>query len=187
LGVGGGGGGGGRPGGATPATRGGYPGGAARGARLESAVERRGRPWFAPALLTEAALLAAAGAAAWGTVRTGPGLTEPHPGVAALVAVAMGLRNVTTLRAPVPDLPTSVATRSLTALLAPLGADNRIAAGAARQGRRLAAVTAMFAGGLLGALLLRAGAPPAVLLLAVAGTVLATAAGYAAVHRPARG
>ncbi|MGV9316848.1 YoaK family protein [Streptomyces sp. NPDC003691] len=158
---------------------GGFTAGAVLGARFASALDLRGRPWFGPSLLTEAALLAAAGAG-WLAADGTAAATGPEPAVTALVAAAMGIRNVTTLRAGVPGFTTTVATSSLTALLAPLGADTRIAAGAGRGYRRLATVGAMFLGGLLGALLLKADVPAAVLLLAVAATVAATAAGHGA-------
>ncbi|AZK92576.1 MULTISPECIES: YoaK family protein [Streptomyces] len=169
---------------ASAASLGGFVAGAVLGARFESGLGRRGRHWFGPALLTEAALLAAAGAVAW---RTGAHPAGPEPGLTALVAVAMGIRNITTLRARVPDFTTTVATRSLTALLAPLGADTRIDSGAGRQARRLATVGAMFTGGLIGALLLRAGVSPAVLLLVVAGSVAVGAAVHEAARRRSTG
>ncbi|QDY80546.1 YoaK family protein [Streptomyces qinzhouensis] len=168
---------------ASATSLGGFTAGAVLGARFESGLDLRGRHWFGLALLTEAALLAAAGAVGWHTSGSGTHPAGPDLTVTVLVAAAMGMRNVTTLRARVPDFTTTVATRSLTALLAPLGADTRIAAGAKRQSRRLATVGAMFTGGLLGALLLRAGVRPAVLLLAVAAAVAATAACQEAVRR----
>ncbi|WP_329907872.1 DUF1275 family protein [Streptomyces sp. SP18BB07] len=108
----------------------------------------------------------------------------PHFTVVVLVAGAMGVRNVTTLRARVPDLPTTVSTRALTALLGglPLLSDTRIGSGATNEGRRLTSVGAMFAGGLLGAWLLHEHVHPAVVLLPAA-LVLALGAVYWAVPR----
>ncbi|MFF8955535.1 YoaK family protein [Streptomyces sp. NPDC014894] len=159
---------------------GGFAVGAVLGARLESSLEPRGPlrfpgGWFSGGLAAEAALLTVAGLAA---LRPGA-----HGAVTVLVATAMGLRNVTTLRAGVPDLTTTVATRSLTGLLAPLGRDSRISADTAGRLRRTAAVAAMFAGGLLGAWLLREGAAASALLFAVAATVPAAAAAHALLRR----
>ncbi|MGW1976781.1 YoaK family protein [Streptomyces sp. NPDC001889] len=159
----------------------GFTVGAVLGARLEAAVERRGGRWFTVALRTEAALLALAA-----LLLAGPA-SGAHGAVTAVVAAAMGLRNATTLRAGVPDLTTTVATRSLTALLAPPGRTARVTPDTAARLRRAAAVATMFAGGLLGAWLLRREVAAPVVLLTVAGVVLATAAGAAAgVRRPPR-
>ncbi|MEU5401563.1 DUF1275 family protein [Streptomyces sp. NPDC005963] len=106
---------------------------------------------------------------------------KPEPGAA--LTVAMAVLNVTTMRAKVPDLPTTVATRAVTALLAPLAFDSQIPAGAGSQVRRAASAGAMFVGGLLGARLLREAVHPAVVLLAVAAMVLVVGVGYGLILR----
>ncbi|MFF9776809.1 YoaK family protein [Streptomyces sp. NPDC013978] len=156
--------------------------GAVLGSRFESGVDAHGCRWFGPALIVEAVLLGLGGLVAWRTGLDTPGALAdgPHHVVIALVAVAMGMRNITTLRARVPDLPTTVSTRALTALLGGLAPhpDARIGSGPADEGRRLASVGAMFAGGLLGAwLLVRAEVRPALVLLIPATLVLALGAG----------
>lgn len=157
----------------------GFTVGAVLGSRIESIVDARGRRWFPPALIGEALLLGLGGVVAWRTGLDAPGASGasadgPHYAVVALVAGAMGVRNVTTLRARVADLPTTVSTRALTALLGglPLLSDTRIGSGATNEGRRLASVGAMFTGGLLGAWLLHEGVRPAAVLLVPAVLVL---------------
>ncbi|MFF4602215.1 YoaK family protein [Streptomyces sp. NPDC001339] len=151
--------------------------GAALGARLESSLARRRRPWFPSALVAEAALLAGAATAAWE-----PGVARGLPpgrraAAIGLMAAAMGVRNVTALRAAAPDLPTTVATRVMTSLIggSPLGHDERLGYGTRAGGRRLASVGAMFAGGLVGAVLIGLGTRPMLVLLLVAAFVAATA------------
>ncbi|MEV6651823.1 hypothetical protein [Streptomyces sp. NPDC051219] len=61
----------------------------------------------------------------------------------------------------------------------PLGHDTALGYGSGATARRTASVLAMFLGGLAGAWLIRADWPPAGVLLAVAGTVLAVGVGYA--------
>jgi uncharacterized membrane protein YoaK (UPF0700 family) len=71
-------------------------------------------------------------------------------GVIAPLAAAMGIQNATARRLAVPDLTTTVLTLTLTGL----AADARLIGGAGgHPDRRLVAVAAMFAGALLGALL----------------------------------
>jgi uncharacterized membrane protein YoaK (UPF0700 family) len=66
------------------------------------------------------------------------------------LAIAMGIQNATARRLAVPDLTTTVLTLTLTGI----AADSRLAGGTGgHPARRLIAVTAMFAGALLGALL----------------------------------
>ena len=66
------------------------------------------------------------------------------------LAIAMGIQNATARRLAVPDLTTTVLTLTLTGI----AADSRPAGGTGgHPGRRLIAVTAMFTGALLGALL----------------------------------
>ncbi|MFI1202920.1 DUF1275 domain-containing protein [Streptomyces sp. BHT-5-2] len=151
--------------------------GVVAGARLESALGVRRRPWFPVGLLVEAALLAGAAAAGW---ESGPA-REVAPAqrylVIALMAVAMGVRNVTALRVAAPDLPTTVATRALTALVSgsALGGDRRLGYGTGALPRRLGSVGGMLAGGLLGAWLIGLGTRTPLVLLLAAVTVAATA------------
>ncbi|MGG7574785.1 YoaK family protein [Streptomyces sirii] len=149
--------------------------GAALGARLESTLAAGQRPWFPAALAVEAALLFAAAVAAW-EGGPGPVLGRRHV-VVALMAVAMGMRNVTSMRAAAPDLTTTVETRAMAALVSgsPLGHDRKLGYGSRAGARRLASVTAMFAGGLLGAGLLGLGTRPTLVILLVAVFVAATA------------
>jgi uncharacterized membrane protein YoaK (UPF0700 family) len=70
--------------------------------------------------------------------------------IIAALALAMGVQNATARRLAVPDLTTTVLTLTLTGI----GADSRLARGPGGQpARRLIAVTTMFAGALIGALL----------------------------------
>ncbi|MBV7697029.1 YoaK family protein [Streptomyces sp. TRM70350] len=150
--------------------------GALFGSRFESIVDTHGRRWFVPGLIVEALLLGLGALVAWRTGVDEPDVapTGHHFAVIALVAAAMGVRNVTTLRVPVPDVPTTLSTRALTALLSGLSPvpDTRIGSGLLREGRRLASVGAMFAGGLLGGWLLHEAVRPAVVLLVPAALVL---------------
>ncbi|MFE7835661.1 YoaK family protein [Streptomyces sp. NPDC057474] len=165
----------------------GFAVGAVLGSRFESSVDAHGRRWFVPALIGEALLLGLGGLVAWRTGVDAPGAPAdgPHFAVVALVAAAMGVRNVTTLRARVADVPTTVSTRALTALLSGLPPipDTRIGAHSGDEGRRLASVGAMFTGGLLGAWLLHEEVHPAVVLLLPAALVLVLGAVYWATPR----
>ncbi len=88
--------------------------------------------------------------------------------IIALLALAMGVRNATVRRLGVPDLTTTVLTMTLTGL----AAESPIAGGTGRGSvRRIAAVLAMLAGAVVGALLLRA----SLALPLVAATALALA------------
>ena len=97
----------------------GFAAGALLGARLESGIDVRGRRWFVVALVAESVLLGIAGLVAWEIERLDDPLSSRHYAVAALVALAMGMRSVTTLRASVADLPTTRVTRAMTASSAP--------------------------------------------------------------------
>ncbi|MEU4131511.1 YoaK family protein [Streptomyces wuyuanensis] len=164
----------------------GFTVGAVLSARFESRSRVRGRRWFREALIAEGLVLTAAAAVAWGIERHAESLTGRHYLVAGLVALAMGIRNVSTLRAGVRGLPTTVTTRAFTALIggSPLAVDARIAPGAGNQVRRAASVAAMFAGGLFGAWLLHDGRLSAALVLLVtAALVLAIALSFTWVPR----
>src|SRR5581483_9256142 len=101
-----------------------------------------------------------------------------HPGAASgdvvigTLAVAMGVQTATARRIAVPDLPTTVVTQTLTGLVA----DSRPFGGSGKgTARRASAVTAMLAGAVTGALLLKvsvvlalAGVDALVLLIQVA-------------------
>ncbi|MDA5282878.1 YoaK family protein [Streptomyces sp. Isolate_45] len=151
--------------------------GAVFGARLEAAVEVRGQRWFVTGLVVEGTLILAAAGIGWGL--------DPqygHPGArhltaTAVLAVAMGLRTVTSMRVNVPGLPTTLVTRSMTSLLAgsALGHDMALGYGTGSWARRAWAVAAMFTGGLTGALLLRAGCTVNWLLLPAAVVVFVVA------------
>ncbi len=149
------------------------------GALLESEVEARRRSWFVTGLVVEALLLGAAALAAGGIGRLDEPLTGHVYLVIALTALAMGLRSVTTLRARVAELPTTLTTRALTSVisgLAPIVGRDPVRVGSA--GLRAAGVLAMFVGGLLGAWLLTAGHRPQLPLLVSAVVVLLCAIGY---------
>src|SRR6476661_8723555 len=93
--------------------------------------------------------------------------------VIALLALAMGVRNATVRRLGVPDLTTTVLTMTLTGL----AADSRLAGGSGKGSvRRIAAVLAMLAGALAGALLLKISLVPP--LLGAAGIALLVALAY---------
>lgn len=164
----------------------GFTVGALLSARFESLSQVRGRRWLREALIAEGLVLGVAAAVAWGVERHGESLTGRHYVVAGLVALAMGIRNVSTLRAGVRGLPTTVTTRAFTALIggSPLAADSRIAPGAGNQVRRAASVAAMFTGGLLGAWLLHDGRlSAAAVLLGTAVLVVAIALSFTLVPR----
>jgi uncharacterized membrane protein YoaK (UPF0700 family) len=124
------------------------------------------------ALAAEVVLIAvAAGFAALVHVRVGH-LTAYV--VIALLAFAMGVRNATVRGLGVPDLTTTVLTMTLTGL----SADSRLAGGSGRGTvRRGAAVAAMLAGAVVGALAVKSGLVLALALAAALG--LATLAGFA--------
>ncbi|MCX4825279.1 DUF1275 domain-containing protein [Streptomyces sp. NBC_01142] len=152
--------------------------GALIGARLESVTEARGLRWFVLALLMESALLAGAGFTAWGLGRADGSPSARHIAAAAVVALAMGMRNVTAMRAHVPDMPTTLTTRTLAALASgsSLGHDTALGYGSrGASARRSAGVLAMFAGGTLGAWLLHLQWSPTAVLLLAAALVLAMA------------
>ena len=117
--------------------------GAVGGGRLaERFREHRGK-MLAAATVIEAALVAGA------LVMALVGALQYA--LIALLALAMGMQNATAARRlGVPDLTTSVLTLTLTGL----AADSRLVGGdAPRPGRRILAVSAMFAGALVGGLL----------------------------------
>ncbi|WP_377268929.1 YoaK family protein [Peterkaempfera sp. SMS 1(5)a] len=149
----------------TTTSLGGFVIGTLLGGRLGVAMaDQPQRRWVGRALSVEAVLDAAAAVVA-ATV-TGGG--RDHV-VIMLLAVAMGMRNATVRKLAVPDLTTTVVTRTLTGLIA----DSSVAGGSnPMMGRRLVTVLAMVAGAGVGAsLVLDQGV--AVALAATAGSVVA--------------
>ncbi|MCX4540087.1 YoaK family protein [Streptomyces sp. NBC_01565] len=157
-----------------------FAAGAVCAARLESATEARGRRWFVIGLLVEGTLILAAAGAGWGVAPHYGSPTVRHLAVAAILAVAMGFRNVTSMRVNLPGVPTTLVTRSMTAFFggSALGQDSAFGYGTTAWELRALAVLAMFTGGLAGALLVRTGWPVTWLLLAPAVLVLAVATTY---------
>jgi uncharacterized membrane protein YoaK (UPF0700 family) len=145
--------------------------GAGFGGALARRLADRHSIHVATALGLEAALLAAA------TILVAA--THPHAGspagygTIALMAGAMGIRNATVRRLAVPDLTTTVLTMTLTGL----AADSPLAGGSGKgSARRTAALVAMLAGAIVGAVLLRTGLT--LPLAAAAALALATCLVY---------
>jgi uncharacterized membrane protein YoaK (UPF0700 family) len=145
--------------------------GSAIGGILATAIADRHAQHVARTLAIEIALLlAAAVVAAAADVRPS---TFAGDAVIAMLALAMGVRNATVRRIAVPDLTTTVLTMTLTGL----AADSRVAGGSGKGSvRRIAAVLAMLAGAVAGALLLEISLVPP--LLAAAGLALLVALAY---------
>ncbi|MEU9236245.1 YoaK family protein [Streptomyces subrutilus] len=159
------------------------------GARLESAAEARGWRWVQLGLSAEAVLILAGAAAGWGVAPRDGHPAAAHLLVTALLATAMGIRTVTSMRLNVPGVPTTLVTRSMTALIgsSALGHDNAFGYGTGAWRRRALAVLAMFTGGVAGALLIRAGWTVGQLLLPAAAVVVAVTAVHRALPRPHTG
>ncbi|MEU3726770.1 YoaK family protein [Streptomyces sp. NPDC031705] len=151
-----------------------FAAGAVCAARLEGAAEARGRHWFVMGLAVEAALILAAACAGWGLAPRYGNPAARHLVTAAVLAVAMGFRNVSSMRVNLPGVPTTLVTRSMTAFLggSPLGHDSAFGYGTGVWGRRAWAIGAMFTGGVTGGLLVRAGCAVNWLLLPAAVVVL---------------
>jgi uncharacterized membrane protein YoaK (UPF0700 family) len=155
----------------------GFLAGAAIGGWVARAVAADKRPRLLLAAgLVEAALLAVAA-----VVSIGFEMESAEPlwalyAIIALTSLAMGLRNSAVQRLRVADLPTTVVTMALTGL----AADSPVAGGSnPRPVRRVLSVTALFAGALCGAYLLRYGVVLPLLVTAIC--VLGTTAVYARV------
>ncbi|MFC9582511.1 YoaK family protein [Streptomyces yangpuensis] len=150
------------------------------GSHVEALMEARGRRWFVMGLLVEAGLLLAAAAVAWGLAPQYGSPTPRHLAVTAVLALAMGLRNTTIMRANVPGVPTTLVTRSMTAFLggSAMGRDAVYGYGSAGWRLRGLSILAIFAGGFVGALLIRAGCPVGWLLLPAAAAVLVVGLAY---------
>ncbi|MDX6759371.1 MULTISPECIES: YoaK family protein [Streptomyces] len=144
------------------------------GSHVEAVLEARGRRWFVLGLVLEAGLILAAAALAWGLAPQYGSPTPRHLAVTAVLALAMGLRNTTIMRANVPGVPTTLVTRSMTAFLggSAMGRDAVYGYGSAGWKLRGLSIVAMFAGGFVGALLIRAGWTVGWLLVPAAATVL---------------
>jgi uncharacterized membrane protein YoaK (UPF0700 family) len=124
--------------------------GAVAGGALVKRLEKRHPTLVARALAIEVSLIAAAAILAAAT-SIKPGDTSAYA-IIVLLAFAMGVRSAAVRSLGVPDLSTVVLTRTLTAL----ASDSPLAGGSGDGStRRLAAVLAMFAGALAGALLLK--------------------------------
>jgi len=125
--------------------------GAGLGGILAKRIGDRHPAHVAGALGLEVSLLGIAALVA-GVIGVAPGALSGDA-VVALLALAMGIRNATVRRLAVPDLTTTVLTLTLTGL----AADSKPAGGSGKgSGRRIAAVGAMLAGAVVGALLLKA-------------------------------
>jgi uncharacterized membrane protein YoaK (UPF0700 family) len=143
-----------------------FAAGAACGGVLAARLGERHRKHVASALAIEAGLIGVASLLAIvltihaGTINAGI--------IIALLAFAMGVRNATVRRIAVPDLTTTVLTMTLTGLAADAATGQR-QTGATR---RIAALVAMLAGALAGALLLKSSL--VLPLIAAAGLALVT-------------
>jgi uncharacterized membrane protein YoaK (UPF0700 family) len=150
--------------------------GAGGGGLLVRRVRARHRAMVAGALGVEATLLTAVGVLA-AAVSVRAGHTAAYIVIAA-IALAMGVRNAIVRRIGIPDLTTTVLTMTLTGL----AAESRLAGGSGKGSvRRSAAVVAMLAGAIVGALLEKAAlylpiAVAAALALVTAGLYLPGAA-----------
>jgi uncharacterized membrane protein YoaK (UPF0700 family) len=124
--------------------------GAAAGGLLASKLIRRHALHFGGALAIEGSLVGAA-AVLCAAIDVRPDAASADA-VIALLALAMGVRNVTVGRIGVPDLATTVITRALAGLVG-----NAPPFGGSGEGssRRTATVLTMFAGAIVGALLLK--------------------------------
>ncbi len=124
--------------------------GAGGGGVLAARMADRHPRHFASAVAIEVSLIAAAAVMA-ATIDIRPNAVSGDT-VIALLALAMGVRNATVRRIAVPDLTTTVLTMTLTGL----AADSPLFGGTGKGStRRTAAVLAMLAGALVGALLLK--------------------------------
>ncbi|TYC66672.1 DUF1275 domain-containing protein [Streptomyces sp. CB01881] len=152
-------------------------------------VGRRGRRWFLLVLAAEAAMIGAGGGYAVAVGGTGGLPGHAATVVVVLLAGAMGWRSRGMVEAGVPDMPTTVVQIALVKVLADLlssGAASSRGPALARA-RRGATVLGIFVGGVAGALLLRLGPGPA--LLVIAGFEACVVAAYSRVSHlrpPAR-
>ena len=138
-----------------------FAGGSVCGGRLVSSRERTSIAHLLITTYVETALLlTAAGAAA---LAAGDASLAATYAIVLSTAVAMGLRNAVVRKLAVPDLTTTVLTMTITGL----AADSSLAGGhGGRWARRALSILAMFAGALIGAILLRTFGLPASLVVA---------------------
>ncbi|MEU6279871.1 YoaK family protein [Streptomyces sp. NPDC047028] len=135
--------------------------------------------WFSASLLVEALLLGAGGGlAVWHHGFSLAG--RPDAGVITFVGVAMGLRGAMALRAAVPGMSTLVIQTPLLRMIGQIvtnppghGPGPLSASELLTRIRLTASITAIFLGGVLGALLSPWGTGPALLVVAAAVLVLA--------------
>ncbi|HEX7874305.1 MAG TPA: YoaK family protein [Sphingobium sp.] len=121
------------------------------------------RRWLVTVAVMEAMLLWISAALATGFDVAAQAPSHSLYGIIALTGTAMGLRNGTIRQLKVPDLTTTVLTLTLTGL----AADSGLAGGASPNwGRRIGSVAAIFAGAVIGALLVMHGGLVAPLVLA---------------------
>src|SRR6266852_7578208 len=107
--------------------------------------------WITTALSLESALLLVATLAAI-NFRDSSGSSFQSYSIIVLTALAMGIRNATVRKMAIPDLTTTVLTLTITGL----AADSSLAGGGdPRWQRRVLSILLMFAGAVVGALLLR--------------------------------
>ncbi|MFC9684818.1 YoaK family protein [Streptomyces sp. NPDC056948] len=166
---------------ARPATAiGAFMVGAAIAALVLKWLGERGRAWFQAGLVCEAVLLVCAGAMAlW---RHGAEAAGSDHGIVALVALAMGVRASTVLRVHVPGMPTLLSQTAIAELINDVLRRPRAALRGMSARQRLArtrwtaTVGGIFAGGVLGTLLLvPLGTGRALLVIAAAVLLLAAA------------
>ncbi|WP_093185572.1 YoaK family protein [Sanguibacter gelidistatuariae] len=145
--------------------------GALLGGRVDSTSHRhRGRLVFRAALIETVAVLLALG---WVAISRDPFTGAGRYVLVVLLAVAMGLQNSAATSLNVPDLTTTVLTKTITGI----SADARVVGGqGSRVGRRGVSILAMFTGALVGALLVTGGHGRWVLVPAAALLAVVTAA-----------
>jgi uncharacterized membrane protein YoaK (UPF0700 family) len=127
--------------------------GAVGGGRMATRMSSRPlKQWTSGAFCIDGLLLIGAALASLAVRSPGDGRSLPLLGVIGLMALAMGFRNATVRKLGVPDLTTTVLTLTITGL----AADSSLAGGTnPRWQRRLAAVLLMFAGAVVGALMVK--------------------------------
>ncbi|MFE0510317.1 YoaK family protein [Streptomyces sp. NPDC058964] len=136
----------------------------------------RGRRWFVITLAAETALLGAAGLYAVAAGGTGRHSVQVVAIEVALLACAMGWRTRVMIESRVAEMPTTVVqiplVKALTDVLSIGSHASRVSA--LSRARRVATVLGIFVGGVVGALLLRLGLGPAILVVtAFEGCVVA--------------
>jgi uncharacterized membrane protein YoaK (UPF0700 family) len=147
--------------------------GALAGGGLGSRIGRHRGRHLAIATYIEIALVGAALAVS--AIGADIGANQLQYALIVLLALAMGLQNATARRLAVPDLTTTVLTLTLTGL----AADSKIVGGNAPNiGRRLLAVATMFAGALIGAVLVFQVSVSAALALALVLLIVNGIAAY---------